>query len=145
MNNLKFKFDFIINSNVKNNIDENNKIYENPPNPNIIMNNRIDNVNNKIPNYEFSLGNKNHSEKNFNLNNDLNINNININNSEDYSLIKPKEESQQKFYYNDTQDQKNFINTNNTFNNEYFRQENFNENQFYNNMNTTKQSKLILL
>jgi len=105
------------------------------------MNNKIDNVN-RGSNYEFSLGNKNDSEKNFKIN--KNINNINIIYSEDSSLIKPKEDSQHKFYYNDTLDQKN-INTNNTFNNEYFRQENFNENQFYNNINTSKQSKFFFM
>lgn len=104
--------------------------------------NLLDNLN-RAPNYEFSLGNKNDIEQNFNPNSDLN--NININNSEEFS-IKPNESVQQKFYFNDTNENKNFINnTNNSLNNEYLKRENLlaEGNQNYNNINTNKQSKIF--
>lgn len=82
----------------------------------------------KPANYEFSLGNKIDTEKNFNPQSDLNSNTM-MRNSEDFS-IKQNESVMPKYYYNDTQEHKNFINnTNNTLNNEYFRQENQTENQ----------------
>jgi hypothetical protein len=118
-------------------LDDNNKIYENDQNSSILNNEKIVTRNTQILNDEFSLGNKNDIEKNFNLNNELD--NTYINNFQNYSQIKVKEGSQQKFYNNDSQDQKHFINTNNTFNNDYIKHD---ENQFYNNMNSsnTKQS-----
>jgi len=73
---------------------------------------RIDNLN-KPANYEFSLGNKIDTEKNFDPQNDLISN---IHNSQDLS-IHPNKSVISKCYYNETQEnnqkenQINYINT----------------------------------
>jgi hypothetical protein len=63
------------------------------------IDNRIDNLN-KPANYEFSLGNKIDTEKNFNPQSDLISN---IDNSKDFS-IHPNKSLISKYYYNETQE-----------------------------------------
>lgn len=131
---LKVKDIFIFHFNPY--VDEQHKIYDNLQDP---IDGRVD-LTVKPTNYEFSLGNKIDTEKNFNPQSDLNFN---VHNSEDFS-IKQNESVIPKYYYNDTQEHKNFVNnnTNNTLNNDCFRQENHNENQI-NYVNTSKQSKFF--